>query len=87
MSYNASYKMKLHFIQSVTRFRSSHYFENLNFTSGVGGSRQDPPTMQEKAFSSSFLWNTLNIFLAEPSPPAPVLVDGRHSICINELTR
>lgn len=35
-SYNGSNKMKLIFIQSITRFGSRHYFGNLDFKSSVG---------------------------------------------------
>lgn len=35
-SYNGSNKMKLIFIQSITRFLDSHYFGNLDFKSSMG---------------------------------------------------
>lgn len=80
MSYNGSYKMKLHFIQSITRFESKYNFGNQDFKSGVGDSRQDLIPRQKNAFSPFFLKDTLYGFLVET--PLEFLVDGRRSTYI-----
>lgn len=46
--------MKPCFIQSTTRFESSHYFSHLDFKSRVGDNRQNILVMQKKTFLHLF---------------------------------
>lgn len=50
--------MKLYFIQSITRFRSNHYFDNQE--SRAGDSRLGLLIRKENTVSSSFLKDTLH---------------------------
>lgn len=69
MPYNGSHKMKLYFIQSLTRFRSNHYFDNQE--SRAGDSRLGLLTRQGNTVSLSFLKDTLHSFLAEAPSARP----------------
>ena len=69
MPYNGSHKIKLYFLQSITRFRSNQYFDSQE--SRAGESRPGLLTRQENTTSSSFLKDTLHSFLAEAPSARP----------------